>query len=459
MRTFHRIKFCIVFSCAGLLVQALTSQFTGATSRAADLPDGYKLVTSTDAGQTLTTHKPATQSVLAVLQSVLPDLSHYFDGKPRIAGAYEDARDHRSGGASFTAMMKGEPVKGLVSCKLSDQGVGVAVIYAKATATADDWKKLTAATPGTTLEGPPLHAYNFPDGTGSVGLAQGWTTKAGSCNGGFVITGQADQQVTVGYTVSACTPNSVDVRQHQQMNALARQMGGLQTPMNTFIAPLTDPADVLSNLMPQISKRSQQHNGPAFALDNVKQVREIQAGAPGGKAALCRYGITISAQGQQKHREVLARVGLEPLGKGDFLLHVTSAAAPDATFQQDLPTMMAMIGSFRPNIAVISGQVHQQMENQSRWFDAQQASSKELSAAYDDYNKDIARNSTIQSRSNDNEDEIIRGVRTVEDTRTGEKQSVDLGNVDQIVDRLNYNEPGRYRQIPLRDEVDPLPPR
>ena len=47
--------------------------------------------------------------------------------------------------------------------------------------------------------------------------------------------------------------------------------------------------------------------------------------------------------------------------------------------------------------------------------------------------------------------------RTVEDTRTGERTSVDLGNVNEIVDKLNEHNPDRYIQIPLRDELHPLP--
>ena len=53
-------------------------------------------------------------------------------------------------------------------------------------------------------------------------------------------------------------------------------------------------------------------------------------------------------------------------------------------------------------------------------------------------------------------DETIVGSRDVLDTATGEKTSVDLGNVNAIVDRLNQNDPGRYQQIPLRDELYPL---
>jgi hypothetical protein len=53
------------------------------------------------------------------------------------------------------------------------------------------------------------------------------------------------------------------------------------------------------------------------------------------------------------------------------------------------------------------------------------------------------------SPSADAFDETIRGWREVEDTTTGERKSVDLGNVDQIVDKLNEADPGRYKQIPL----------
>jgi hypothetical protein len=69
----------------------------------------------------------------------------------------------------------------------------------------------------------------------------------------------------------------------------------------------------------------------------------------------------------------------------------------------------------------------------------------------------MARNSVIRDRSNANEDEIIRGDRTVEDTVTGAQTSVDLGSVDQVVDGLNADQPGRYKEIPLRDQVAPLP--
>lgn len=45
--------------------------------------------------------------------------------------------------------------------------------------------------------------------------------------------------------------------------------------------------------------------------------------------------------------------------------------------------------------------------------------------------------------------ETIRGYRTIEDTRTGQRASADLGDIDNIVQKLNERDPDRYRQIPL----------
>jgi hypothetical protein len=34
---------------------------------------------------------------------------------------------------------------------------------------------------------------------------------------------------------------------------------------------------------------------------------------------------------------------------------------------------------------------------------------------------------------------------------------VDLSDIHQVVENLNAGDPGRYKQIPLHDESDPLP--
>ncbi len=437
---------------------------TGASDTPADhpggqLPDGYKVVTNTDAGQALTTRKTDAKSVSAALSAALPDLSHYFDGKPKFAGAYEDVRDHNSGGASFTAMMHGQPVKGLVSAKMGQSGgATLAVIYAKSTATSSDWNKLTAAAPGSMPQIPQLKRYDFPDGTGSIGIPDGWTTQATTCNGQVIIQGPKQQRVSMGLILSAVTPNSTAIRTQQMLAAQARQLGAQPPPPpQMLIAQFGDPIDVFKTLNPQVNQILRSKNMPPFELDHLKLIKQAPPILQTGKAQLVSYGLTETENGQKVHRQVLAQIEVDPISNESMMFGITGAAAPDATFNNDLPTMLAIISSLKENAAVIQAKTQQKIDQQNQWFAAQQKAHAEITQAYDDYNKSQERNSIIRSRSNDDFDEVIRGYRTVEDTQTGEHRSVDLGNVDQIVDNLNYYDPGRYKQIPLRDEADPLP--
>jgi hypothetical protein len=169
------------------------------------------------------------------------------------------------------------------------------------------------------------------------------------------------------------------------------------------------------------------------------------------------YGITVSANGEQIHRLVLAQLTVNPITDDSFKFGLLSVAAPDATYKQDLPTMLAITNSLQENSAVFAQQTRQTIDGMNARFAAQQAAQQKVEAANDEHNRDVEQNQLITERSNANEDEIIRGDRTVVDTTTGEKTSVDLGNVDQVVDNLNAGDPGRYKEIPLRDELYPVP--
>jgi hypothetical protein len=436
---------------------------------------GYSVVTSTEAGRSMATRKVNVTSLPAALEAARVDLAHYFDGAPTIVRAYQDTQNQQSGGASFTATLRGQPVNGLISCRLEASGqapaASIAVLYCNANASAADWSKLTAtgsaATPSTagatagaagTTPAIALHEYQFADGTGSIGLAEGWTTQATSCHGTFVITGPADQVITMQLNVTAVTPNSTAVRMNQQLNANARRLGGRTLPLGLYVAPFDTPVNVLQTLAPQMNGVSQQRSGVAFQLDHLKQIRENNPLLPRGKAAFVSYGISVTTNGQpEKHRTVLALIEVDPIANDSFIFGLSSAAAPDSTFKADLPVMLAIMNSLRENAAVFAQQTQQQITAMNQRFAAQQKANQEVQSAYDDYNKSIEHNELVNERSNANFDEIIRGYRTVEDTATGDKTSVDLGNVDQIVNTLNQSDPGRYKEIPLRDEEYPLP--
>jgi hypothetical protein len=142
--------------------------------------------------------------------------------------------------------------------------------------------------------------------------------------------------------------------------------------------------------------------------------------------------------------------------------------APDAAFDRELPHLLAIAKSWRPNDAAMARRINGQTASNQRSFQASQRQQREKSAAFDRYiagqeqasNERLGQAEADEKASNDrlrsanDFDEVIRGTRTVEDKQTGERTSVDLGDVDKIVDKLNEHDPDRYRQIPLRDEAE-----
>lgn len=119
--------------------------------------------------------------------------------------------------------------------------------------------------------------------------------------------------------------------------------------------------------------------------------------------------------------------------------------------------MIAMVNSCKTDDAVMQQKTDQWVAQSNANFQAGQAANRDLQNTYSQYNQAQANNSVIRSRAVDDFDETIRGVRDVQDTRTGQQAPVDLGNVDNIVNNLNQGDPGRYIQVPLRDQADPLP--
>lgn len=426
-----------------------------------DAPVGYSVVTTTDSGKAITAQKPDATTVLAAMKATFPDLERFFGSRPTVLGAYENQQDHKSGTATFSVSSKGKQLTGLVSCKIGDHGAAVAVVYCSADASPAEWKKLTADAPRDANRAalPQLTQYRFADGTGSIGLADGWTTQAQSCMSVVQIKGPADQAIGIGFCLPVQTPDSPIVQIQQQLAANARQWGmPPPPPPKMFIAPFTDPADALNNLVPQVSQFSQDAGSFALEIDNLKTLpQDVKPCLPGGKAALVTYGVTKTLNGTRTHYLAGARIDITPIGAGAWMFYMTEILAPDKTFEQDAPVMLAMVKSLKVNNEVVAELTRANLDASNQRFEMMQQAHREQMAGFEEQNKAWERRQLQESRSFADFDEVIVGDRTVLDTATGNRSSVDLGNVDAIVNRLNEADPGRYKQIPLRDEMYPLP--
>jgi hypothetical protein len=421
----------------------------------AEQPPQYQLVARSTFGEAFVTQR-STGSLTKTLELTLADAKNYFGVAPRVHKAYEDAKDPRSGGASFALTVNGIALKGLITVK----GNKVAVVFARADAPASEWSRLmagngdpapkaSAAVPATNE----LQTLHFPDGTGSIGLAKGWTTNAQSAMHALVVKGPADQEFALGITASVVTPYST-----------------LPRMPTTLIAPYGTPAEVFAAIVPQIARINAQQGIPARSIDHLVKLKDETPTLPRGLCSVLRFGVTDTyPNGATRHYQAITRFEVDPISDQAFMISAASARGPDATFERDFPLMLSMMQSLRFNEAVVNQKNQQALLAQQQSFEAGQRAHKEQMAAYDAQNRawqarqddNDARNRNWQDRQNavarrnDDFDEVIRGYRTVEDTRTGEKSSVNLGNVDKIVDDLNERDPGRYRQIPLKDELHP----
>jgi hypothetical protein len=418
----------------------------------------YTVLISTDVGRSLVREIPNVKTTLGALRVTFPDLARFFGQQPTILGAYEDQRDHKSAFVSFSVPFNNIPYKGFVTTKLRDQGAVVFIVFGRQNATKTEWGTLTARPRVADDEGDetmaemsevPLTPYAFPDHTGSVGLADGWTTKA-QTESNLTINGPADQKIRMALGATFYTPNSMTVRRNQQNG----------NPLNLAIAPYSDdPATELQNFTRANSLVSQRSGGPSWAIDKIVNVKPIPARNPGGKAAQITYDLTFNEPDGPKHNRVFIQFEASPVTNlGTWGVYVyLQLFAPVETFKKDYVIMMAQAFSLNEDAAVIADKSRREIAAAKKLAEAQQAAAAKLAQARYERTEDIERNEIIKLRSLTDFDEVIRGERTVEDTQTGDQASANLADVHKIVDALNYNDPGRYREIPLRDKLYPLP--
>jgi hypothetical protein len=439
-----------------------------------DAPKGYRVVNATNFGEYVLTDNGGGSVLQVALQATLRDLTQYFGVRPQVKSAYVDVKDPSSGNARFAVTANGRNLQGFILGRIVPAGTNVAVVFAVASTPPDEWKRLTRAHSAPSSAGPsvaekaggapgpgaahlPLRQFNFPDGTGSIGLPEGWRTKSQSEMGGIVVQGPGDQSMRLGVPATVVTPNS-------QMARMQRQFRGPRAPA-MLVAPFSTPLEVFEILTPQFSRASVSQGGPSFAIDNPVLLGTYEARQPGGRAAQLGVGVTE----RQRHYKSFVQIEIDPMPPDSFMMVQTIYRAPDATFDRDVPVMVEIANSVRENGQVIWRKTNQQIAAQRQQNDAFQSAQRQKSDAFYDQlhanqrasderiqqTRDSERASNEGLRSADDTDEYIRGVRTVEDKQTGEQASVDLGYVDKVVDGLNEHDPDRYRQIPLRDEAHP----
>jgi hypothetical protein len=467
------------------------------TTAPSNAPPGYTVIVSADYGCAVSANKDGVTTMEAALEAAFTDLSNYFNAKPMIGSSYQSAKNPKLGGATFSSTWNGNAIKGIVSCQLTDKGATIAVVFARAGTTKADWDKLVnppqpaAAAPAAPAI--PLAEHDFPDGSGSIGLADGWTTQTQTLAHVVLLTGPANQQIALSVSRTIQTPDSPMVKMREQQEQwLAQQrarypaMARVPTtpPPPMLVAAYTDPDTALAALFPQLNQMSLANNGPSVQLDQIISSKDIPSHfpSPDAKAAEIVYKVTQTQNGDSQDFRVWMHFEMSPYPGGtSWFWFVNTARAPDATFDADLPVMRAMMLSPKVNEEKIkqifaaenaalaqesqaiaqAGQAQMQAQRQeAQDFSNQQNARYEAfrdqqQESFQAHNEQWAAGETQKQRATADFIEQIQGTRTVYDTQTGTSSSVSLYDVNGVVDSLNQAalDPNRFVQIPLRDQL------
>ena len=309
-----------------------------------------------------------------------------------------------------------------------------------------------------------MKIYQFPDNTGSISIADGWTTQAQSDLAPVVIKGPAGQTITMGASFSVQTPDSPTLQMQRQNDAWSIHISGKPLPHPAMlIAPFCGPVEAMTTLIPQVAAMTPPGQ-PKVSIDHIQQVQALQPNMQGGRAAVVTYNVTqTDSQGQQKHFRATSQVECSLIGSvGAWMVSVSEAAAPTETFDHDWPLMLAMMRSNSENSQVcqqiISSNAKALSDAQQSQFDAGQKAHRDQMAGFDAQNKAWAQNEVQKDRNNADFIEVIRGERAIVDTTTGGKGYADLSDAGKVAEDLNARDPGRYRELPLRDELYSVAP-
>jgi hypothetical protein len=501
------------------------------------------VVTETDSGKSLLTQKENATTVQAAFEATIPDLTRYFGTKPKIGRAVESVTDHKSGRATFTATFNGQPIHGFISCQLADKGAAIAVVYCRTDAPITDWYKLAgqpapaaqaqpapaappqANSPGAPITineaavdakvaaaakilGPTAKVYQYPDGTGTLILADGWTTQAQSAMDATFIKGPADQAISINSGTTIQDPDSPLMKMMANNQAMAaknaamyKQMGVNYNPPPPppkpmiLVAKFSDPLQAFTDLVPQLNQFNQSKGLPTTHIDQIIAHTDVPSPFPGGKGGLVERLVTrTTADGKSAQYHVREFIIMTPIQQGalTWSYSATGYNAPVATYGHDQPLMQAMIDSLKinkqafdqvaqqrmqqiqqqgaqgmamikqqgaANAAMMQANHDQFMQQQQQRFDTGQAQHQAQEDSYAQHNAQFNQDELDKARNKDNFVETIQGTRTVYDTQTGQSTKVDLMTAGATVDEMNQEalDPNRFVQVPLRDEQDPIP--
>ncbi|MGE5610643.1 MAG: hypothetical protein ACM359_15440 [Bacillota bacterium] len=369
------------------------------------------------------------QSAKALLGGTLKTMASRFDDQPRILNAMVDKED-RQAEASFETKLNGSPVRGLMTLRIDPKAGGCAgIAYDKPAELGrslpdllkilgEDVPEMASQTRAPAREITWQNA-RFPDGSGTMRLPQGYRVTAAN-QGAVDAEGPNGECLSLGAALPVVLP--------QAAGAFGQRL--------PFVAAYSDPKTALITIFPQLSRVIQQAGQPPIQL--VKIIEQSETPFPSGKASFIHYTFDRGEGKETKRYESISLIITAPIDFQSWMLYASSVSAPQETFPASLPELLESWCSWKVNDKVFRDRLNQAVKSMAECTRIIQDVNENRQKTYAKVNADWA--------------EYFRGTRSVENTATGERQDVPLGDADKLIEEANRQAGfNKWRQVKLAD--------
>ncbi len=385
---------------------------------ARDDPDGTARILTVE-------DRTAPRSAVRFLRSKLLLLTGYFDAQPLYSGVVSDDADQRIQ-AFFSATLRSQPVIGVLAVSTASSPPVFTMVLDRPAAFRESFARLAGDLPAFQLPGggagggaaepiPPLQPFTLPDGSGTIGLPAGWRITAGQ-KGSCDVAGPAGEFLSLGAAAPVWTTP-------------AARMAGL------LVAPYSDPVTALRNLSPQIAGIAARMGQPPSTL--VRIIETTPTAAPSGQAALMLYETSYAGRPYLN----LAWIMTSVTGAQNWLFYFSGVSAPSGQFARELPLLRAIWQSFSVSAGELQRRLDDAMQKMEQTWSMIRGAQANASRA----NQSAA----------EGWDQVVRGVLTIENPRSGFRAEVPNDKAQRWVDQLNGSGTGHWRIVPPSELIRP----
>ena len=355
------------------------------------VPKGMSSWPTNGSGRVLSTKMSGSPSATKMFQGLMIGIKGYFDATPKLLNAFRDPRDSQVQ-ASFTASINRVPVTGLVGVATQGNQARAVILFDASRDFAGSVNRLVrvATGGGAPAANVQLTRVNFPDGSGSIGLAPGWELK-------YAGQGAAD--------IAGPQPGT-----------------GMSIGAN-LIVPYTssDPAQALQ-IMAQQAAQQQGKNIRLTIIDSKPTPWQ------NGNASFLHYRTLMDAQGM----DYFGLFAITPYDGNQVFFYTSYIQASSANFPQVLPVGLKIWGSWSVNPAVFAERLNKAAQSMRETSAMLSSANANRQHAYDGINAGWS--------------EYFRDVATLE-TGGGDRSQVDASFASNVV----QNDPNNFRIVPANE--------